>query len=146
MLFRSNAAPEIDKEKRQAAFTFMVDPGRRVYVRRVNIAGNSRTRDEVVRREMRQMESAWYNAEAVTRSKQRIDKLGYFTEVTVENPAVQGTTDQVDVNFTVTEKPTGNILLGAGFGSGSGLILSGAISQQNIFGSGKHVKIGRAHV
>ena len=136
-----NAAPELDKEKRQAAFTFIVDPGRRVYVRRVNVAGNSRTRDEVIRREMRQMESAWYNAESVTRSKQRIDKLGYFSDVNVENPAVQGTTDQVDVNFTVVEKPTGNVLLGAGFGSGSGLILSGSIAQQNIFGSGKHVGV-----
>ena len=134
-----NAAPELNKEKRTAAFTFFVDPGRRVYVRRINIAGNSRTRDEVIRREMRQLESGWYNAQSVTLSKQRIDKLGYFTEVTVENPAVQGTTDQVDVNFTVTEKPTGNILLGAGFGSGSGLILSGSVVQQNIFGSGKHL-------
>jgi outer membrane protein insertion porin family len=134
-----NAAPELNKEKRTAAFTVFVDPGRRVYVRRINIAGNSRTRDEVIRREMRQMESGWYNAQSVTLSKQRIDKLGYFTEVTVENPAVQGTTDQVDINVSVTEKPTGNILLGAGFGSGSGLVLSGAVSQQNIFGSGKHV-------
>lgn len=134
-----NAAPELDKEKRQAAFTFFVDPGRRVYVRRINIAGNARTRDEVIRREMRQMESAWYSGENITKSRQRVDKLGYFTEVNVENPAVQGTTDQVDVNFTVVEKPTGNVLLGAGFGSGSGVVLSGSISQNNIFGSGKHV-------
>ena len=134
-----NAAPELNKEKRQAAFTFFVDPGRRVYVRRINIAGNSRTRDEVIRREMRQMESAWYSGANITRSRQRIDKLGYFTEVGVENPAVQGTTDQVDVNFTVVEKPTGNVLLGAGFGSGTGIVLSGSIAQNNIFGSGKHI-------
>ena len=134
-----NAAPELNKEKRQAAFTFFIDPGRRVYVRRINIAGNTRTRDEVVRREMRQMESAWYSGGNITLSRQRVDKLGYFTEVNVENPAVQGTTDQVDVNFTVVEKPTGNILLGAGFGSGSGIVLSGSIAQNNIFGSGKHV-------
>lgn len=134
-----NAAPELDKEKRQATFTFFVDPGRRVYVRRINIAGNTRTRDEVIRREMRQMESAWYSGQNITLSRQRIDKLGYFNEVSLESPAVQGTTDQVDVNVTVVEKPTGNILLGAGFGSGSGVVLSGAISQNNIFGSGKHV-------
>lgn len=134
-----NAAPELNKEKRQATFTFFVDPGRRVYVRRINYAGNTRTRDEVIRREMRQMESAWYSGNNVALSKQRIDKLGYFTDVNVENPAVQGTTDQVDLNITVVEKPTGNILLGAGFGSGSGIILSGSISQNNIFGSGKHV-------
>ncbi len=134
-----NAAPELNKEKRQASFTFFVDPGRRVYVRRINIAGNTRTRDEVIRREMRQMESAWYSGSNITLSRQRVDKLGYFTEVNIENPAVQGATDQVDVNVTVVEKPTGNVLLGAGFGSGSGIILSGAISQNNIFGSGKHV-------
>ena len=134
-----NAAPELNKEKREASFTFVVDPGRRVYVRRINIAGNSRTRDEVIRREMRQMESAWYSGSNVTLSKQRVDKLGYFTEVNLENPAVQGTTDQVDVNMTVVEKPTGNVLLGAGFGSGSGIVLSGSIAQNNIFGSGKHV-------
>ena len=134
-----NAAPELNKEKREASFTFFIDPGRRVYVRRINIAGNTRTRDEVIRREMRQMESAWYSGDSITLSKRRVDKLGYFTEVNVENPAVQGTTDQVDVNFTVVERPTGNILLGAGFGSGSGVVLSGSISQNNIFGSGKHL-------
>ncbi|MBM3341201.1 MAG: outer membrane protein assembly factor BamA [Betaproteobacteria bacterium] len=137
-----NAAPELNREKRQAAFTFFVDPGRRVYVRRINIGGNTRTRDEVIRREMRQLESAWYNANNILLSKQRIDRLGYFSEVEVETPAVQGTTDQVDVNFSVVEKPTGNVLLGAGFGSGSGVVLSGSISQNNIFGSGKHVSLG----
>ncbi len=134
-----NAAPELDKDKRQASFTFFIDPGRRVYVRRINIAGNTRTRDEVIRREMRQMESAWYSGSNITSSRQRVDKLGYFTEVNIENPAVQGTTDQVDLNVSVVEKPTGNVLLGAGFGSGSGVVLSGSISQNNIFGSGKHV-------
>src|SRR5215213_9899647 len=137
-----NAAPELDKEKRQAAFTFFIDPGRRVYVRRVNIAGNSRTRDEVIRREMRQFEGGWYSSQNIALSRSRIDRLGYFTEVNVETPAVQGTTDQVDVNVSVTEKPTGSVLLGAGFGSGEGLILSGSVSQQNIFGSGKHVSVG----
>ncbi len=134
-----NAAPELDKDKRQASFTFFIDPGRRVYVRRINIAGNTRTRDEVIRREMRQMESAWYSGSNITTSRQRVDKLGYFTEVNIENPAVQGTTDQVDLNVSVVEKPTGNVLLGAGFGSGTGIVLSGSISQHNIFGSGKHV-------
>ena len=137
-----NAAPELDKEKRQAAFTFFVDPGRRVYVRRVNIAGNNRSRDEVIRREMRQMEGGWFNSEAIALSRSRIDRLGYFNEVNIETPAVAGTTDQVDVNVTVVERPTGAILLGAGFGSGEGVILTTSISQQNIFGSGKHVSLG----
>jgi outer membrane protein insertion porin family len=134
-----NAAPDLDKAKNQAAFTFFVDPGRRVYVRRINISGNTKTRDEVIRREMRQIEGAWYSGEKINLSRSRVDRLGYFTEVGVETPSVTGTTDQVDVNLSVVEKPTGNILLGAGFGSGEGVTLSGAISQQNIFGSGKHV-------
>ena len=134
-----NGVPEVDKEKQQVAFTFFVDPGRRVYVRRINVSGNTRSRDEVVRREMRQLEGAWYSGEKINLSKSRIDKLGYFTEVNIETPAVPGTTDQVDVNVTVTEKPTGVLLLGAGFGSSEGLVLSGSIAQNNIFGSGKHL-------
>lgn len=134
-----NAAPDLDKVKHQASFTFFIDPGRRVYVRRMNVAGNTRTRDEVIRREMRQIEGGWYSSEKINLSRSRIDKLGYFTEVGVETPTVTGTTDQVDVNFTVVEKPTGNILLGAGFGSGEGVTLSGSVAQQNVFGSGKHV-------
>lgn len=136
-----NAAPDIDKVKHQAAFTFFIDPGRRVYVRRMNVGGNTKTRDEVIRREMRQIEGGWYSSEKINLSRSRIDRLGYFTEVNVETPSVTGTTDQVDVNFSVIEKPTGNILLGAGFGSGEGVTLSGSISQQNIFGSGKHLAL-----
>ncbi|OGA48486.1 MAG: outer membrane protein assembly factor BamA [Betaproteobacteria bacterium RIFCSPLOWO2_12_FULL_62_58] len=134
-----NAIPAIDKQKQRVAFTFFIDPGRRVYVHRINISGNTRTRDEVIRREMRQLEGGWYSGDKINLSRSRIDKLGYFTEVNVETPAVPGTTDQVDLNISVVEKPTGVILLGAGFGSGEGLLLSGAVTQQNIFGSGKHV-------
>ncbi|OGA49293.1 MAG: outer membrane protein assembly factor BamA [Betaproteobacteria bacterium RIFCSPLOWO2_12_FULL_62_13] len=134
-----NAIPEMDKKEQQVAFTFFIDPGRRVYVRRINLSGNSRTRDEVIRREMRQLEGGWYSGENINLSRRRIDKLGYFTEVNIETPAVQGATDQVDVNVSVTEKPTGVVLFGAGFGSGEGVLLSGSVSQNNIFGSGKHV-------
>jgi len=134
-----NAVPDLNKSKRQVAFTFFIDPGRRVYVRRINIAGNTQTRDEVVRREMRQIEGGWYSGEKINLSRSRIDRLGYFTEVNVETPPVQGTTDQVDLNVSVVEKPTGNVMLGAGFGSGEGVILSGSVSKNNIFGSGKHV-------
>lgn len=136
-----NAVPDLDRAKNQASFTFFIDPGRRVYVRRINVAGNTRTRDEVIRREMRQLEGGWYSGEKINLSRSRVDRLGYFTEVNVETPSVTGTTDQVDVNFSVVEKPTGNILLGAGFGSGEGVALSGAVTQQNIFGSGKHVSL-----
>ncbi len=136
-----NAVPDLDKARHQAIFTFFIDPGRRVYVRRINIAGNNRTRDEVIRREMRQLEGGWYSGDKINLSRGRVDKLGYFTDVAVETPSVTGTTDQVDVNFTVAEKPTGNIMLGAGFGSGEGVVLSGSVSQQNIFGSGKYVAV-----
>jgi outer membrane protein insertion porin family len=136
-----NAAPEVDKEKRQVAFTLMVDPGRRVYVRRINIEGNTRTRDEVIRREVRQMEAAWYDGEKIKKSRDRIDRLGYFEDVTMETPAVPGTTDQADVNLKVKEKPTGNISIGAGFSSAQSITLSGAVQQQNVFGSGKHIGI-----
>ncbi|MHB1291443.1 MAG: outer membrane protein assembly factor BamA [Sulfuricella sp.] len=131
-----NAVPELNKEKQEAKFTFFIDPGRRVYVRRINVTGNTKTRDEVVRREMRQMEGAWYAADKVTRSRERIDRLGYFSDVNLETPAVAGTTDQVDMSVSVTEKPTGSIMAGAGFSSYEGFILSGSISQANVFGSG----------
>ena len=136
-----NAAPEVDKEKRQVAFTVFVDPGKRTYVRRINITGNSKTRDEVIRQEVRQMEGGWYDDERVKLSKQRIDKTDYFSEVNVETPPVPGTTDQVDVNFNVTEKSTGNISLGAGYSQSEKVMLSGSISQSNIFGSGKFVSV-----
>lgn len=134
-----NAVPEVNKEKGEVAFTFFVDPGRRTYVRKINVTGNTRTRDEVVRREMRQMEAGWYDAKKIKRSKERLDLLGYFTDVNVETPAVPDTADQVDVNFKVTEKPTGNVTLGAGYAQDEGLILSAGISQSNFFGSGKAV-------
>ncbi|UCF74939.1 MAG: outer membrane protein assembly factor BamA [Betaproteobacteria bacterium] len=137
-----NAVPELNRQKQQVGFTFLIDPGRRVYVRRVNISGNTRTRDEVIRREMRQLEGAWYSAEKISLSRQRIDKLGYFQQVNVETPAVQGANDQVDLDVAVVEKPTGRLLFGAGFGSSEGLVLSGSVAQENIFGSGRHVNIG----
>ena len=103
----------IDKEKRQVAFTIFVDPGKRVYVRRINVAGNTRTKDEVIRREMRQMEGGWISTAKVERSKVRLQRLGYFEEVNVETPAVPGTSDQMDVNYTVKERPSGNLMIGA---------------------------------
>ncbi|MGB7988821.1 MAG: outer membrane protein assembly factor BamA [Candidatus Methylophosphatis roskildensis] len=136
-----NASPEIDKEKRAVAFTVFVDPGRRVYVRRVNVTGNTRTRDEVIRREARQMEGAWYDGSRINKSRQRVDRLGFFEEVNVETPAVPSTTDQVDVNLTVKEKPTGSLLFGAGFSSSEKLVLSGSISQNNLFGSGNALSL-----
>ncbi|WP_018229339.1 outer membrane protein assembly factor BamA [Methyloversatilis universalis] len=136
-----NAVPEPDKDKRTVAFTVFVDPGRRVYVRRINVVGNSKTADQVIRREFRQMEGAWYDGEKINRSRTRVDRLGYFDAATIETPAVPGSTDQVDVNITVKEKPTGNLMFGAGFSSSESLILSTSVSQQNLFGSGKSLSL-----
>lgn len=137
----ANPNPEPDREKRQVAFTIVVDPGRRVYVRRVNIAGNNRTRDEVIRREVRQYESAWFDSDRVRLSRDRIDRLGFFESVTVDTPAVPSAPDQVDVNVTVKERATGNIQIGAGYSSAEGLVLSGGIAQQNLFGSGNALSL-----
>ena len=134
-----NAVPEVDKENHNVAFTFMVDPARRVYVRRINLTGNTRTRDEVLRREMRQMESSWYGADKITRSKQRLDRLQYFSDVNLETPAVPGTSDQVDVNVSVTEKSTGSIMFGAGLSSAEGIVLGVTVNQNNFLGTGNRV-------
>lgn len=131
-----NAVPELDKEKHQVAFTFVVDPGQRVYVRRVNIAGNTKTRDEVIRREFRQMEGSWFSASQIKKSKQKVDRLDYFSEVNVETPPVAGTNDQLDVDLAVKEKPTGDFSIGAGIVSGEGLVLTAAVTEHNMFGSG----------
>jgi outer membrane protein insertion porin family len=95
-----NALPDINRDKQQVGFTFFVDPGRKTYVRRVNIAGNTKTRDEVVRRELRQLEGSVYNAANVKRSKDRVELLGYFEDVNVETPAVADAPDQVDMNIS----------------------------------------------
>jgi outer membrane protein insertion porin family len=134
-----NAVPELDKDKHTVAFTLFVDPGRRVYVNRVHVTGNTKTRDEVVRREIRQMEGAYYDAGQINLSRDRLNRLGYFNDVNIETPAVPGTTDQVDVNVGVTEKPTGSIMAGVGFSSSEGLVLSGSVSQNNVFGTGNRV-------
>lgn len=134
-----NAVPELDKEKHQAIFTFMVDPGHRVYVRHVNISGNDKTSDQVIRREFRQMEGGWFVASKIKKSKQRVDRLDFFSEVNIETPTVPGTDDQVDVNMNVKEKSTGDFSIGAGVASGQGLILTGAITQRNLFGTGKYL-------
>ncbi len=136
-----NASPELDKESRKTAFTFYVDPGRRVYVRRINISGNDRTRDEVIRREFRQMEGAWHSTSQINRSKQRVDRTDFFSSVNVETPPVPDAPDQVDINVSVTEKPTGSIMFGAGYSDLEGIILNGSVSQNNIFGTGNFLSV-----
>lgn len=135
-----NPVPERDPVAKTASFTMFVDPGRRVYVRRINVQGNSRTRDEVVRRELRQLESGWYSVDKINRSKERLERTFFFEEVTVETPSVPGTNDQVDLNVTVKERNTGSLQFGVGYGSGPDrLTVSASVSQANIFGTGNQL-------
>jgi len=136
-----NMVPEINEANKTVDMTFFVDPGKRVYVRRINMKGNTKTRDEVLRREMRQMESSWASSSKIERSKTRLERLGYFEEVNVETPPVAGTSDQIDVNYSVVEKPNGNLMAGIGFSQTQGIVLNANISQDNVFGSGKRVNL-----
>jgi len=134
-----NTVPELDDENNEVSLAFFIDPGKRVYVRRVNVEGNVSTRDEVLRREMRQMEAGWFSAEKVERSRARLQRLGYFEDVNVETPSVPGTTDQVDVDYSVTETSSGSITAGLGYSQSSGLLFNASVSQDNFLGSGKRV-------
>ncbi len=138
---RVEAVPEIDRVNNLVALTLQATPSRRAYVRKINVAGNTRTRDVVVRREFRQLESSWYDGDKIRRSRDRVDRLGYFGDVAVETQEVAGAPDQVDLTLNVTEKPTGSLSLGAGFSSGDGLGLSFGLKQENAFGSGNSLGI-----
>lgn len=137
----ANASPISDAQGRTVDIVYTVDPGRRAYVRRVNITGNNRTRDEVIRREVRQYEAAWFNSDLVKLSRDRIDRLGYFESVTAEPKPVPGTRDQVDLEVNVKERPTGSISLGAGYSTSEGIILSAGFAQNNVFGTGNSVSV-----
>ena len=132
-----NPVPDPDRINKTASFTMFVDPGRRVHIRRINVQGNSRTRDEVVRREMRQLESAWYSNEKIARSKERLERTSFFEDISIETPSVPGSNDQVDLNVTVKERNTGSLQFGVGYSNAEKLTISASVSQANIFGSGK---------
>lgn len=134
-----NPQPDIRRDLAEVDLTLVVDPGRRIYVRQVAISGNAKTRDVVIRREMRQFESSWFDSEKIDLSKKRLGRLGYFTETDITTEDVPGSPDQVDVNVKVTEKPTGAVTIGAGFSSTEKLILSAGINQDNAFGTGTSV-------
>jgi outer membrane protein insertion porin family len=138
---RVDARPDIDRATGQVVVTLSADPQRRVYVRRIAVSGNSRTRDEVVRREFRQFESSWYDGTKIKLSRDRVDRLGYFKDVAVDSAEVPGSQDQVDLTMAVTEKPTGNLLVGAGFSSADKLSFNASIRQENVFGSGNFLGI-----
>ena len=136
---RVEATPVVDRKTNQVSFVLQADPSRRAYVRRINIAGNNRTRDEVLRREFRQLESSWYDGDNIRRSRDRVDRLGFFTNVSVDTQEVPNAPDQVDLTITVAEKPTGNLQLGAGFSSGDKLSIMAGIRQENFMGSGNYL-------
>ena len=132
---------EMDRNTNQVELTLQVDPGRRVYVRRINVVGNDRTRDEVIRREFRQLEASWYDGDKIRQSRNRVDRLGYFKDVNLETQEVPGTADQVDLTVSVVEKPTGSLSMGAGFSSAEGLGLMFGFKQDNAFGSGNSLGV-----
>ena len=138
---RVQPRPELDRASNRVVLVLMADPARRVYVRHIHVAGNTQTRDEVVRRELRQFEASWYDGDKIKLSRDRVDRLGFFSEVSVETAEVPGTPDQVDLTINVKERPTGSLTIGAGYSSNEGLGLTMGISQQNAFGTGHSLGI-----
>jgi outer membrane protein insertion porin family len=138
---RVEARPEVDRVNNRVALVLQADPSRRAYIRRINISGNDRTRDEVIRREFRQFESSWYDGNKIRLSRDRVDRLGYFTGVNIDTAEIPGVNDQVDLNVSVVEKPTGSINLGLGFSAADRLALTLGMKQENAFGSGNYLGI-----
>ena len=136
-----NIVPDVDKDTLTVGITLFIDPGKRVYVRRVNVSGNSKTKDEVIRREFRQFEGDWMSSKQVSLSRSRLDRTGYFESVSVETPAVPGTSDQVDINYAVKEQPTGNLSAGVGYSDTQGVLLNLGVTQENFLGTGKRVGV-----
>ena len=132
---------EIDRKTGQVTLVFNCQPGQRIYVRRVNVAGNTVTRDEVIRREFRQFEASWYDGAKIKLSRDRVERLGFFEDVTVDTNEVPGAPDQVDLVINVTEKPTGSMMLAMGFSSAEKITLSGSVRKDNVFGSGNYLGV-----
>ncbi|MEY2167997.1 MULTISPECIES: outer membrane protein assembly factor BamA [unclassified Rhodanobacter] len=133
--------PKLDKDKRTVDLTLYIEPGQRVYVRRVVFEGNTRTEDDVLRRQMRQLEGSWYSQAAIDRSKIRLQQLGYFKKVDIDKKKVPGSDDQVDVTVKVEEQSAGSLQFGVGYSQYSGIILSASVSQRNLFGTGDSVSV-----
>ena len=136
---RVDAVPEIDRENARVALVLRAQPSRRAYVRRIDVEGNNRTRDVVIRREFRQLESAWYDSDRIRLSRDRVDRLGFFTQVSVDTQEVPDAPDQVDLVVSVQEKPTGNLSIGAGYSQAEKLSFVAGIQQENVFGSGNYL-------
>ncbi len=138
---RVDPVPRIDRQHHEVFFTIDADPGRRIYVRHIDIGGNTRTSDSVIRREFRQFEDAWYDADRIKLSRDRVNRLGFFQKVQLGTQEVPGTSDEVDLDMQVKEKPTGMLGLGVGFSSANKLSFNASISQDNVFGSGNNLSL-----
>jgi len=136
-----NPVPTVNRADRTVSINFVVEPGKRVHVRRILFKGNTRTSDEVLRREMRQFEGMWFSQAAIDRSKIRLQRLGFFDEVTIDTPAVAGSDDQVDVELSVKERTSGSFQFGLGFSQFSGLITTISVQQNNFFGTGNQIGV-----
>jgi outer membrane protein insertion porin family len=136
-----NPIPEMDDENREVSLTLFVDPGQRVYVRRINFTGNARTKDEVFRREMRQMEGGWYSTSNVDRSRVRLQRLSFVESVNVETRRVPGQEDQIDLDISVTERLSGSFTIGVGYAQSEGVLFNLGLSQENFFGTGNRVSL-----
>jgi len=136
-----NPVPDLDQDSRVAGVSLFIDPGSRVYVRRIDISGNLRTNDEVIRREFRQMEGAWFSNALLRTSRTRLNQLGFFDTVSIEPRQVPGAPDQVDIDVSVEEGLAGSLQLGVGYGSGSGFLLDLSLSQDNVLGSGDRLDL-----
>ncbi len=134
--------PKLDKDKRTVDLTFYIEPGKRVYVRRIVFQGNTRTEDTVLRREMRQLEGSWYSQAAIDRSKTRLNRLGFFKKIDIDKALVPGTDDQVDLNVKVEEQSAGSLQFGVGYSQYSGIILSASVTQNNFLGTGDRFSVG----
>jgi len=136
-----NAITDIDEAAHRVDFVFAVDPGPLVYVRQINISGNQSTLDEVIRREMRQLETSVFSAEKLRRSRERIARLGLFDDVNIDLTAVPGAVDQVDLAVVVKERATGNFMFGAGYDDSDGIFLIAEVHRGNLLGTGRELNV-----
>lgn len=133
--------PEINEQDKTVDVTFFIEPGKRTYIRRIEFAGNNKTNDEVLRREMRIQEQSIASTDTIEQSRRRLDRLGFFENVSVETPAVAGTDDLIDVKFSVEEQPSGSVSASVGFSQDVGIIFGANFQQNNFLGSGKQVNL-----